>query len=250
MKMENTKGEVSPSLQYHSLCGNAQARLVISSPFGYFRYPLCGEFPATPPKCTEKSPREFCPASGSLPICVTGQMAAGKNYICSLFEAQGFVSLDMDETAHEAISLCTEQILSAFGDEAKSRGLSLTRADGSLDRRALGQIVFSDKNLLAKQESIVYPKIIELTNQFIEENREKSVILNATVLYKIPELLSKCEKILFVTANPLKRLVRAKKRDGLPLKQILARFKNQKKLLAEYKDFASKHNIPIETIKN
>ncbi len=39
---ESLKGEVSPSLQYLSLRGNAQARLVISSPFGYLRYPLCG----------------------------------------------------------------------------------------------------------------------------------------------------------------------------------------------------------------
>ena len=183
-------------------------------------------------------------------ICVTGQMAAGKNFVCSCLTELGFVALDMDETAHEAISLCTEKILSTFGDEAKSRGISLIRADGSLNRRALGQIVFSDKKLLALQESIVYPKIIELTNRFIVENSEKSVILNATVLYKIPELLSKCEKILFVTAPFFKRLVRAKKRDKIPIIQILARFKNQKNLLSEYEKVAEKFKISIEKIKN
>ena len=89
--------------------------------------------------------------------------------------------------------------------------------------------------------------------KFIKTCADVEIETVATVVegYKGRHLdLKKCEKILFVTANPLKRLIRAKKRDGLPLKQILARFKNQKKLLAEYKDFASKHNIPIETIKN
>ena len=183
-------------------------------------------------------------------VCLTGQMAAGKNFVCSLLEKDGFVSLDLDRTAHEAILLCTPQILEAFGGEAERRGISLLNEDGSLNRRALGQIVFSSPELLAKQESIVYPKIIELTEQFIAKNSGKSVILNATVLFKTPELLSKCGKILFVKANFLKRLVRAKKRDGLPLRQILARFKNQKNLLAEYKKAAKKFNISVEIIKN
>ena len=183
-------------------------------------------------------------------ICVTGQMAAGKNYICSLLEKDGFISLDLDKTAHEAIELCTPQILLAFGDEAVLRGISLQNEDGSLNRRALGQIVFSAPELLARQEEIVYPKIIGLTNQYIEENSEKSVILNATVLFKTPELLSKCEKILFVKANFFKRILRAKKRDKMPLKQILARFKNQKNLFKEYQKAAEQLNIPLKIIKN
>ncbi len=183
-------------------------------------------------------------------FCITGMMAAGKNYICSQFESQGYISLDLDKTAHTAIDLCTLPILSTFQEEAKKRGLSLIRADSSLDRRVLGQIVFSDKKLLAKQESIVYPKIIELANQFINDNQGKMLILNATVLFKTPELLSKCEKIYFVKATFLKRLIRAKKRDKMPLFQILARFKSQKNLYSEYKKAADKAGIPIEIIKN
>ena len=183
-------------------------------------------------------------------ICVTGGMAAGKNFICSQMEKQGFVAIDLDKTAHTAISLCTKQILEAFGEEARARGISLQNSDGSLNRRALGQIVFSDKNLLARQESIIYPKIIELVNQFIEENRGENVILNATVLFKTPELLSQCEKIIFVTAGFFTRLRRAKKRDGLPLKQILSRFKSQKNLLSEYQKAAAKLAIPLEIVRN
>lgn len=183
-------------------------------------------------------------------ICVTGQMASGKNYICSKMEERGFLSLDLDKVAHEAISISTPEILKVFKGEADSRGISLLKADGTLDRRALGQIVFSSDELLARQEGIIYPKIIQITKQCIEENSTKNIILNATVLFKTPELLAKCEKILFVKANIFKRLIRAKKRDGIPVQQILARFKSQQNLFAEYKKAADNFCIPIEIVKN
>ena len=184
-------------------------------------------------------------------ICLTGKMASGKNFVTQkIIENSGgkFVSIDSDKNVHEAISLCTEKIFEAFENDAKKNGINLKNADGTLNRKALGKLIFPWPELLLRQEKIVYPKTIELTKQFIEENRAKgkSVIINATVLYKIPELMSLCSKIIFVTAPVLTRLLRAKKRDNLPAKQILARFKSQKNLLEEYK----KTGIEIFIVKN
>ena len=72
------------------------------------------------------------------------------------------------------------------------------------------------------------------------------VILNATVLYKTPELLKMCEVIVFVQSNTIKRFFRASHRDLLSYKQILRRFKTQKNLLQEYKKF----EIPIFIVNN
>lgn len=177
-------------------------------------------------------------------------MASGKNYVCKKLMEQkpNLVSIDLDETVHEAISLSTPKILETFDDEAKKLRIDLKNADGTLNRKALGKLIFPRPELLAKQESIVYPKTIELTKKYIEENHAagKSVIINATVLYKIPELMSICEKIVFVTAPFFTRLRRAKKRDNLPVRQILARFKSQKNLLDEYK----KTGIEIVLVNN
>lgn len=177
-------------------------------------------------------------------------MAAGKNYVSEkLIENNpSLVAIDSDQTVHEAISLCTQQILSAFKDDAFRAGIDLRNADGSLNRKALGRLVFPRPELLRKQENIVYPKTIELTKKFIDESLDagKSVIINATVLYKIPELMSLCSKIIFVTAPFLTRLVRARKRDNLPLRQILSRFRRQKNLLSEYR----KTGIEIEIVRN
>lgn len=183
-------------------------------------------------------------------LCVCGQMAAGKNYICSKMVAENpkLVSIDLDKTVHTAINLVQDEIISAFSEEAEKEGIELKNQDGSLNRRNLGKLIFPKPELLKKQENIVYPKVIELTKNFIEENHAlgKDVILNATVLYKIPELMQMCDKIIFVKAPLLKRLFRAKRRDKMPFRQILARFKTQKNLFSEYK----KTGIKIDIVKN
>ena len=181
------------------------------------------------------SEEEFIKLSICDVVAVTGPMAAGKNYICKHLESHGFVSLDADQVAHQAIEIATPKILETFKPYADAKGVGLEKPDGSLDRRALGTIVFSDESLLAKQESIVYPIITEKFNEFIAANPDKKILINATVLYKTTALMEKCDLILYVTAPFFTRLHRAKNRDGLPLKQILNRFRNQKGLLQQYK---------------
>lgn len=168
-------------------------------------------------------------------ICVTGPMAAGKNYICSQMELEGWTSIDADLLVHDAIKNKTEEIYSTFKPYADKKSLQLKTEDGQINRRALGQIVFSDPSLLKKQEDIVYPEITRMINDFIRENSYKKIIINATVLYKTPELLNKCEYVVYITAPLLTRLKRARKRDNLPYKQILRRFWAQRNLLKCYK---------------
>ncbi len=179
-------------------------------------------------------------------ICLTGPMASGKNYIASRLENEEAVSIDLDKTVHKAIELCTPEILKTFEAEASRKGITLTDSNGNLNRRALGALVFSDSELLKKQEAIVYPKVIELTLSFIEENSSKTVILNATVLYKTPQLMNLCNAVYFVQAGFFKRLYRAIKRDKMPLLQILKRFKAQSSLLDNYKATGK----PVFIIKN
>lgn len=179
--------------------------------------------------------------------CVTGKMAAGKNYICEQFKKQGWTSLDADLLVHDAIDMAKDKILNTFEPYAKEKNIKLKKdSDGSIDRRALGELLFSMPNLLKIQESIVYTIITEQIKRYIEEHPQENIIINATVLYKTPELMNLCSKIIFVQAPFFTRLKRARNRDKLPAKQIVKRFKRQKNLLHNYK----KTNIPIEIVKN
>lgn len=187
-------------------------------------------------------------------ICVAGQMASGKNTVCQIFETLGWKSIDADIVVHEAVKKLTPEILAAFSEDAKIKNIPLTNSDGSLDRRALGSLIFGNASLVARQEAIVYPEVIRQIKDFCAVT-ESHKIINATLLYKTPELLALCDTIVFVTAPFFSRLSRAKKRDGIPLTAILARFKSQKNLLAEYKKAAEtlsteNHKIAIHTIYN
>ena len=177
-------------------------------------------------------------------ICICGKMASGKNYVCSILEKLSWSCVDADLLVHQAINQSTEKIIAEFSDEAARNKLIITNTDGTINRKALGQLLFKNPDLLKKQEDIVYPVIIKMIEDFISTH-EKTVI-NATVLYKTPELLSKCELILYVQAPFIKRFFRVKKRDNLPSAQIFRRFSAQKNMLSAYKKAGTK----IIIIKN
>ncbi|MCQ2241611.1 dephospho-CoA kinase [Treponema sp.] len=173
-------------------------------------------------------------------FCVTGPMAAGKNFVSSLLEKQefngkSFVSIDADVVGHKAVENSKDKILETFGELARQKGIRLADDNGNIIRRNLGALIFGNDELVAKQESIVYLEITSIINHFIEVNNDKNVLVNATVLYKVP-VIKRMDAIIYVDCPFFIRLFRAKKRDGMKIRLILARFKSQKNLYSAYKN--------------
>lgn len=168
---------------------------------------------------------------------LSGPMAAGKNLAAEILEGKGWASVDADLLVHEVIEDKKEEILSAFSSEAEKLGLSLLNSDGSVNRRAVGQVIFGHPELVARQEGIVYPGVNGRIDAFLEENRlaGRDCLINATLLYKVPSIY-KVDALLYVDAPLVLRLLRASRRDGLPFRQILARFKSQGNLFPKYKN--------------
>ncbi len=184
---------------------------------------------------------------------IVGSMAAGKNYICSRLSADGYYCIDGDELIHQILAKdqIQDRIISEFREEAARRGITLQNTDGSLNRRALGQIVFSDKRLLARHEAIVYPEFEKEAERIIETAPKRGgTVLNAAVLYKTPALLKKCDKIIFVSAPLLLRFLRAMRRDKINPVQIIKRFWAQRGLFGAYKKFAKENSIQFIKIIN
>ncbi len=179
-------------------------------------------------------------------ICVTGPMAAGKNAASAILENQGWLSIDADQTAHLAIENKKDDIIAAFGPLASAQGIDLTNDDGTINRRALAPILFSDPELLARQESIVHPEVVRLITAFIAEHPQNNIIINATVLHKTPDLMQLCDTILYIDAPVITRLRRAKARDGHSTRHILKRFWAQRHLYRDYKATG----IPVCRIPN
>ena len=179
-------------------------------------------------------------------ICVTGKMASGKNTLCSLLEQNNFLCTDADKVVHKVINDAAPKILETFNEYAIQKGITLSNPDGTLNRKNLGELLFQNPTLLKKQEDIIYPLYIEETQKIINSNPSCNIILNATVLYKTPQLMNQCDFIIFVKSSAIQRFFRVCKRDNIKIKNILQRFYSQKNLYSEYKAT----NIPIIEIKN
>lgn len=169
-----------------------------------------------------------------LVLGVVGKMASGKNYVSSVLEEMEFLSIDADKCVHQAIEQSKEKILEAFLPFANEKNINLLNEDGTIARKNLGKLLFSDKKLLQKQESIIHPEVNLIFEDFIASNPNKNIVLNATLLYKTP-VVNKCDAIIFVKAPFIVRFFRAKRRDNLNSMQILLRFWSQIKIFAKYK---------------
>ncbi|MCR5762325.1 MAG: dephospho-CoA kinase [Treponema sp.] len=178
-------------------------------------------------------------------LCVTGPMAAGKNAASAILESKGFSAIDADILAHIAVDNAKNTILNTFGEIAREKKINLLNEDDSINRRELGRIVFSNKDLIKQQENIVYPEINRLLEKFIQEHSRTDIAVNATVLYKVP-IIHKIDFILYIDSPFIIRFFRAKKRDGMKSLQILSRFKMQHNLFTKYK----KANADIRRVWN
>lgn len=178
-------------------------------------------------------------------IALTGPIAAGKNAVADILSSQGYPVIDADLVAHRAINKASATIYETFKTQAEELGLKILNDDGTINRRNLAPIIFSKPENILLQEKIVHPLVDEMLQEFIDEHKEATVIINATVLYK-SEIMKQCSAIFFVTAWQCIRFFRIKKRNNLPAKEIFARFLSQKNIFAKYK----KINADIYVIRN
>jgi dephospho-CoA kinase len=86
---------------------------------------------------------------------LTGGIATGKSYVLERYRRRGIPCIDADELAHGVMRPGTEAtaaIAARFGD-------GILDADGAVNRRALGPLVFADEAARRDLESIVHPAV-------------------------------------------------------------------------------------------
>jgi dephospho-CoA kinase len=151
-------------------------------------------------------------------VGLTGRYCAGKDTVARLFAARGYRIIDVDSLGHEALAGKTAAVAAAFGP-------SVLRPDGSVDRRALGRLVFGDRRALARLEAILHPAMVDRVKEFILDN-PGDVLVNAAVLHRMG-LHSLCGAVVCVTAPLPLRVCRAVRRDGISVREAMARISSQ-----------------------
>ncbi|MFJ6652587.1 dephospho-CoA kinase [Microbacterium sp. NPDC091313] len=115
-------------------------------------------------------------------IALTGGIASGKSTIASRLAAHGAVVVDADQIVRDVQAPGS----AVLADIARTFGDDVIRADGALDRAALGALVFGDPERLARLNAIVHPAVrAESARRFAEAHRTDP---DAVVVYDVPLL--------------------------------------------------------------
>lgn len=155
-------------------------------------------------------------------IGLTGKSCAGKDTVASMLPPERFVIIDVDGLGHVSLEANHEALREAFG-------ASIFRPDGSVDRKILGPIVFSDPEKLGKLNNITHPWMKEEALRMAREAEGKGMIavINAALLESMG-FLPYCDLVILVVASYEVREARALRRDGMTKEKFRDRAMAQK----------------------
>jgi len=149
--------------------------------------------------------------ANSLVIGLTGNIATGKSTVLDYLARLGALIIDADKLAHRAMDPGGP----AYQAVVKEFGAGILNPDQTINRKALGRIVFANADLLNKLEQIVHPAVFAMTVQLVEQSAAPVVILEAVKLLEAGTMVSQCDEVWVVTARPEVQLRRLREVRGM-----------------------------------
>ncbi len=161
-----------------------------------------------------------------LRVGLTGSIAVGKSFVASVFTELGCHVLDADQTAREVVMPGTpglKTLVQEFGQKILSE-------DGTLDRKALGAIVFADEEKRQRLNHILHPFIIarqdEILNEWEREDPRGIGIVDAALMIESGGY-KRFDKLIVVHCRPEVQLERLMLRDNLSRDEAQRRIDSQ-----------------------
>lgn len=168
-------------------------------------------------------------------IGLTGGIGTGKSTAAAFLKEKGFAHVDADEISRGLTadgSPMLDILNNVFGPEGEmgQPGAEIIRADGSLDRKGLAAMVFTDKNKKQKLDELMFGAVIEEIDIQIKDAKQNKnlpgVLLDVPLLFEAG-LDDRCDEILLIVADMDVRIDRVCKRDGATPEEVKARIRNQ-----------------------
>lgn len=164
---------------------------------------------------------------------LTGGIATGKTTISNYLKSINIPVLDADEYARKVVEPGTpglDEITNTFGEQ-------VLRADGSLNRKLLGQIVFNDSSARQTLNDITHPRIQQMMADELHRLAEQQIPL---VILDIPLLLENknvagADAVMVVTIPESLQLTRLMQRNNLTEKEAQSRISAQMPLVEKEK---------------
>lgn len=159
-------------------------------------------------------------------VGLTGGVATGKSTVAAMFKRYGAVFIDADQLARRVV----QRGKPAWREIVKAFGTSVLNSDRSINRHALGAIVFHHRGKLRRLERIIHPRVAREQQRLVRQIAKRNP--RAVVVYEVPLLFEagvdkRVDKTIVVTADRKTQIARLKKRNGLTRVEALRRIKSQ-----------------------
>ena len=158
-------------------------------------------------------------------VGLTGGIASGKSVVAARMVERGVAVIDADRIARDIVEpgrTAWTKIREAFGPD-------VFQADGQLDRKALGRLVFAHEDQLAILNAITHPEIMaEAGRQLLSRRREGHpwVVYEAALILE-NDLAPGMDALVAVISEPETQISRILARDGLDESQARRRLQAQ-----------------------
>lgn len=154
-------------------------------------------------------------------VGITGSSGSGKSTVAGFFKEFGFIHIDLDKISRDVTckgSLCLDEITAFFGN-------NVLCADGSLNRRALGELVFRDEDSLKELNRITHKHILAEMNRIISES-EGDILIDVPLLFE-SGTDKLCDFTVGVISDRKIQIERLCARDGICAETASARLDRQ-----------------------
>ena len=158
-----------------------------------------------------------------LKIGLTGGIGAGKSAVSGLFASYGAVVVDSDLIAREVVAPGTEGLAAVVAEF----GPGVLVADGSLDRPALGALVFGDPGRLRALNAIVHPLVRARSAELESAAEPGTVVVHDVPLLAENGLAPLYDLVVVVDASDETRLDRLVRLRGMAEAEARARMAAQ-----------------------
>ena len=159
----------------------------------------------------------------SLLVAITGGIGAGKSYISNILFKYGYKVYDCDSrakilmTKNKTLKLA---LIDIFGND-------IIDCNGCINRELLASIIFNNRCLFEKLNSLVHPVVIEDIKLWSENNRNENLLFVETAILKESVVDKIVDKVVYVDANEELRINRVMKRNSTDYSSVRKRIQNQ-----------------------
>ncbi|MBY0475673.1 MAG: dephospho-CoA kinase [Nitrosomonas sp.] len=151
-------------------------------------------------------------------VGLTGGIGCGKSSASQCFVDLGVDVIDTDVIAR----MLTEPHGLAMSSLKNSFGETMIAADGSLDRKKMRDLIFSDSNYRVTLEKILHPLILSETLQQVKKTRSSYIIVVIPLLFETDDYDKVIQHSLVVDCEEQQQILRTMERSKLTEHQVKA----------------------------